>query len=388
MEKKEISILKSGIEVPPVVQKKADAAFAAIQKERTEAMENKEREQRTKKERGKIRRLVKPLIAVAACAALIAGAGSGLESVLEHTPFSGNFSAGLFADRTAEQNGGSMNENGGIAGVSDENEVLSETQNGEAVRSGESGQNGESTADDGTGKTEETQERRTSRNWFTLTACAKELEPGKPVPLTDMGNSGRSWVLGGSGDEGRASYCIATDFLCQGENIEQVSYSISRGAFQIVQPIDPAGQIVVEGQLFDGSLNVGQIGSAWDEETGLEIIPSKTALYQSFTLDYDRQSSDAVWINICNELWNSEEIVALIWGDGGEATPLEKKSEGINRMLDSVVITCTAHYADGTSQSVEIEVSSSVMTYGEAGADGNGEIPADTEGVFITFEVK
>lgn len=369
MEKREISILKNEVEVPPVVQKKADAAFAEIQKERTEAMKKKDSEQRMKKEQGKLRRLAKPLIAAAACAALIAGAGSGwgsgIGSLLGKMPFGDNFSGGEFAGRTADENGVGKNENGG-------NTV----------------QNGSTAADDGTGKTAETQAAQTSRNWFTLTACAKELEPGKPVPLTDMGASGRTWALGGSEDEGTVNYCIATDFLCRGENIKQVSYSISRGAFQIEQPVDPAEQIVVDGQLFDGELNTGSIGGVYYDDTGLPAVPCETALYRSFTLDYDRQASDMVWINICDEIPDGEEILELIWGNGADATSLEERCEGINRMLDGVVITCTVHYEDGSSQSVEIEVSSRVMTYQEAGEDGGGEIPPDTREVFITFEVR
>lgn len=341
MEKKEIRILKSDIEVPAVVQRKADVAFAQIKKERAEAMKNTNRKQQEINGQGKIRRLVKPMIAVAACAALLAGVGIG------------NY---------WKNNGGTF-PGGNLAA-------------------------GNPTAETGPENTVAQENAQAAGNWFTLTACAKELEPGKPVPLTDMGDSGRSWALGGSWDRGSVDYCIATDFLCQGENIERVSYSISRGAFQIVEPTDPAEQIVVDGQLFDGELNTGSIGGGYDELTGQPVIPCETALYQSFTLDYDRQSSDTVWINICNECPDSGEILNLLWGDGGEAKALEEMSEGINRLLDGTVITCTAHYADGTSQSVEIAVSSSVMTYGEAGATAAGEIPQDTEGVFITFEAK
>lgn len=344
MEKKEISILKSGIEVPPVVQKKADAAFAAIQKERTETMENKDKKQQRKKKQGKTIKLIKPVIAVAACAALFVGAGR-------------------------YWGGGSLPGQNAVVGEADGETMTPQNENGEAA---------------------DQESAQAIRNWFTLTACAKELEPGIPVPmpLMGVGNSGRSWALSGSADEGTVDYSIATDFLCQGENIERVSYSISKGAFQVIQPADPAEQIVVEGQLFDGELNTASIGGAYDESSGLLENSWEMALYQSYTLDYDRQSAEQVWINICNECYDSWDIQALIWGEGGAAKTLEEMSEGINRMLDGVVITCTAYYADGTSQSVEIEVGSSVMTYGEAGEDADSGIPQDEEGVFITFEVK
>lgn len=326
MEKKEIRDLMNDIEVPALVQKKADAAFAKIKKERAEAMKNNKEEQ--KKEFSGIRKFVKPMIAAAACAVLAAGVGAGSRMVKNP-----------------------------VLEIKDGSDEVSE------------------------------QDREVQKSMFTMTAYAKELEPEKPVPVTgaEVSTSKRSWALGGSEDEGSVTYCIGTAFLCQGEGIERVSYQISRGAFQIVQPIDPDERIIVDGQPFEGELNVGSIGGRYDET--VEVPPElwETALYQSFTLDYDRQSDEDTWINICNEIPDSRDILDLIWGDGHS---LEDKNEGINRMLDGTVITCTAYYADGTTQSVNIEVGSRVMTYEEAGEAYEEEIPPDTKEVFLTFEVK
>lgn len=327
MERKEIRILKDDIEVPAVVLEKADAAFAQIKKERAGAMKNKN-------EKNKVRKFVKPVIAAAACALLFAGIGVG-------------------------------NHFGNHA-----EEPAAESENGQE----------EMLAADETMQTQE--------NWFTMTAYAKELEPGKPVPLTNMGNSGRSYVLGGS-DNGNVNYCISTEFLCQGDNIERVSYSINRGAFQIVQPADVNDRIIVDGQPFPGELNTGSIGGGWDEAIEEPQDIYESALYQSFTLDYDVQSAAHTWINICNECPDSGAIKNLIWGEGGEGKTLEEMSDGINRLLADTVITCTAYYTDGTSQSVDIAVGSKVMTYEEAGEPaGEDEIPQDTKAVFIIFEVK
>lgn len=325
MEKKEIEILRSDIEVPEVVLEKADAAFARIRKERAKEMENKERGK-------KIRRYVRPAVAAAACALLFAGIGTA-----GHMGKSGE---GIVAGTKA---------------------VPEETQ-----------------APEGTVQAPE--------NWFTMTAYAKELQPGEPVPLAGVGDSGRTYVLGGDEADGSVNYCIGTDFLCQGENIERISYSINRGAFQIVQPVDRDGSIIVDGQAFLGELNTGMIGGSYEEGADEGTESYECALYQSFSLDYEAQSLDGTWINICNECPDSGELIDLIWGEG---KTLEEVSEGINRMLDDTVITCTVYYADGTSQSVDIAVSSRVMTYEEAGEPaGAGEIPQDAENVFIMFEVK
>lgn len=329
MENKEIRIFTSDIEVPAVVQKKADAAFAQIKKERAEAMKTK-RDEKIKPEQGKMTKYIKPIIAAAACVALITGVG-----VSNHVG-------------------------------KDYNDLVAE----------DDGRNNDKSALDGL----------VQGNMFTMTAYAQELEPGKPVPLTtSMGSSGRSSVF--CGDEyGNVSYCINTELLCQGENIEWISYSINHGAFQIIQPIDSDDRIIVDGQIYNGELNTGSIGGGYDE--ALEEHPElyETTLYQSFTLDYDKQSAGDTWINICDECPDKREILDLMWGEGAT---LEEQNDGTNKLLDNAVITCTAYYTDGTSQSVDIEVKSRIMTYEEAGEpSGVDEIPGDTKAVFITFEVK
>lgn len=329
MENKEVCIFTSDIEVPETVQRKADAAFAQIKKERMDAMKNQERDSSTKKRKNKIINFLKPVIAAAACAVLITGVGVN------------NHVRKNYADPKQAENG-----------VGDERIAADEAAWG---------------------------------NMFVMTAYAQELEPGKPVPMIESdSNSGRSSVFGGD-EEGNVSYCINTEFLCQGENIERVGYSINRGAFQVIQPINADERIIVDGQPFEGELNTGSIGGGWDEALDVQPQRYETALYQSFIVDYGRQSAENTWINICNEISDGWEIVDLMWGENG----LEKENEGINKLLDHTVITCTAYYADGTSQSVDIEVKSRVMTYEEAGVPSSeDEIPQDTKGTFITYEVK
>lgn len=74
--------------------------------------------------------------------------------------------------------------------------------------------------------------------------------------------------------------------------------------------------------------------------------------------DYERQSDEYTWINICNACPYDEEILNLIWGERADATD---ESNGINKLLAHTVITCTVHYADGTEQSADIQVGSQVM---------------------------
>lgn len=231
-------------------------------------------------------------------------------------------------------------------------------------------------------------------NMFTLQVRAAELEEGQPVPLVDNaqpsgndsqinGRQAESWVMGGT-DEGDLDYCINLPLSCTGNNIEKVTYSINQGAFQIVQP--EGESIIIDGQLHQGDINannVGMIGGDFNEETGLASYTYETVFYQSFTLDYRKQTDEYTWINICNHLSGKAELQHMIWGEGDN---LEEMNRGIQEMLGNTVITCTVQYQDGTTQSADILVSSRIMTCAEAGAEVKED--PDREELFITFELQ
>ena len=198
-----------------------------------------------------------------------------------------------------------------------------------------------------------------------------------------------SWVLGADEQSGILDYCIGMpDLLCEGEQIESVTYSINHGAFQIVQP-EQEESIVIDGQLYEGGLNTGSIGGDYDEERGGEPSrPFEVVLYQSFTLDYARQSDEFTWINFCNVRQESGDIIPLFWG---EEISAETYQSGMQKMLDDTVITCTVHYADHTSQSADIKVGAQIMTRREAGdvqEEGMDPEYLEEETVAVTFEMQ
>lgn len=231
-------------------------------------------------------------------------------------------------------------------------------------------------------------------NMFTLQVSAAELEKGEPVPLVDNvqrsengsqinGKQAKSWVMGGT-EEGNIDFCIGLPLSCTGNNIEKVTYRVNQGAFQIVQP--EGESIIIDGQPYTGEINaenVGQLGGDYDEETGLSSHTYETVFYQSFTLDYRKQSDEYTWINFCNILSGNEGILNLIWGEGKS---LEEMNRGMQEMLDNTVITCTVEYTDGTTQSADILVSSRIMTCAEAGVEAKED--PDREDIFITFELQ
>lgn len=230
---------------------------------------------------------------------------------------------------------------------------------------------------------------------FTLQVKAADSEDGKtiplaegnPIPVTMKDNKTGSWMFGADDVEGSVvNYCInIPQIVCEGGQIDSITYSINNGAFQIVQP-ENGESLITDGQLYEGELNTGSIGGDYNEEReGLPSEPFETLFYQSFTLDYDRQSDEHTWINICNERPDSKEIVQLIWNEEGSE---EKYSSGVQKMLDNTVITCTVNYQDGTSQSVDIKVDSHIMTRREAGQPLDEGIDPEEKMTVITFELQ
>ncbi len=126
--------------------------------------------------------------------------------------------------------------------------------------------------------------------------------------------------------------------------------------------------------------NDGGLLSALDKMFTLHV--KAAVLYKSFTLDYNRQSDEYTWINICNARPDSMDIFDLLWGDGKS---MEDMNNGMQKMLDNTVITCTVQYTDQTSQSVNIKVNTKIMSCAEAGEESKYE---DEKSVYITFELQ
>lgn len=290
MGKKERIMLSGEIEIPETVQKKADFAFSQIKNERVKNMEqniSNNQDSQKKAERGK--KVWRTCAAVAACAALVVAAGN------------------WYAGQPVE---------------------LSEIA-----------------AQDGEEHTE------TIPKLFMLTAKAAEagerieMTKGKPVAIAT--EAARSWVLGGN-EDGTWTYCINLPFQCEGENIDSVSYSINRGAFQVVEL--EGTSIIASGKEAAELVDGGQIGGGYDEAKD-EAIPTTINYYTEYTLDYDRQESDATWINMVRDDIKFSDL-DLLWRENKSDEDVEKV---FDEMFGDVMITCTVHFTDGTTETIEIE---------------------------------
>ena len=315
MGKKERIMFNGEIEIPETVQKKADLAFSQIKNERVKNMEqniSNNQDSQKKAKRGKTVR--RTCAAVAACAALVVAVGS------------------WYAGQPVDQK-----------------EIA--TQSGDEYT-------------------------ETIPKLFMLTAKAAEtgerieMTKGKPVAIATEAAS--SWVLGGN-EDGTWTYCINLPFLCEGENIDSVSYSINRGAFQVVELGETS--IIASGKEAAEPVNGGQIGGGYDEAKD-EAIPTTINYYTEYTLDYDRQESDATWINMVRDDIKFSDL-DLLWRENKSDEDVEQV---FDEMFGDVMITCTLHFTDGTSEQIEIEPGAIVTTVMK-----NGDEYRD---VILTFERK
>lgn len=343
------------VDIPEIVQDKAEEAFSTIITERKSTMKKWNR------------KVTKIMAAAAACAVIAVTA-----NVIAVRSGRGNI-----GDQEITEN----NLNGPGIEIADSSSGVSDIS---AQETAEGKDAGELSAFDKMFtlyvKAAEADEQQSGEDQ-TEDEQSKQLSVGKPIPLLSA-DKANSWVLGGDDEHGNVvDYCISMPFTCVGDHIEKVTYSINNGAFQIVQPENET--IIVDGQLYEGELNTGMIGGDYNEENGgLPSRPFETVLYRSFTLDYSRQSDVYTWINICNNRSVSEDIFDALWGDGKS---LEDMNQGMQQMLDNTVITCTVEYSDHTSQAVDIRVGSKIMSCAEAGEEPKYE---GEQSVYVTFELQ
>ena len=294
MSKKVSEILNSDIQVPKIVQKKADVAFSQIQSERESNMSKKNL------------KVTKLFAAMAACAALI-----------------------IIASTT--------------------NNYLNRPQ-----------EEKETTVAEHTTTEKE--------NMFTMKVMAAQAEVTAQKPVAIAQNNRISHSISGDSDTNTASYRIDMPLYCEGENIESVTYSINKGYFEISENITDDFQSVVEsGEPLDENSN-GYINPIYNDN---EEIVAQQALkdYTEYTVSYDDQQKEGVYVTFCNDEIPFPDFGSMI----DKRTKTEEEiSEAYQKLVDGVVITCTANYKDGTKKGVKINVGAAALTYEEIGMNVDG----------------
>lgn len=321
MSKKVSEILNSDIQVPEIVQKKADVAFSQIQSERETNMSKKNL------------KVTKLFVAMASCAAFIIVAST----------------TNNYLNRPQEEKETTVAEN-------------------------------------------TTTEKE---NLFTMKVMAAQAEVTAQKPVAIAQNNRISHSISGDSDTNTASYRIDMPLYCEGENIESVTYSINKGYFEICENITDDFQSVVEsGEPLDENSNE-YINPIYNDN---EEIVAQQALkdYTEYTVSYDDQQKEGVYVTFCNDEIPFPDFGSMI----DKRTKTEEEiSAAYQKLVDGVVITCTANYKDGTKKGVKINVGAAALTYEEIGMNVDGMTlqvegedkvelqPTDKRAVF-TFELQ
>ena len=294
MSKKVSEILNSDIQVPEIVQEKADVAFSQIQSERENNMSKKNL------------KVTKLFVAMASCAAFIIVAST----------------TNNYLNRPQEEKETTVAEN-------------------------------------------TTTEKE---NLFTMKVMAAQAEVTAQKPVAIAQNNRISHSISGDSDTNTASYRIDMPLYCEGENIESVTYSINKGYFEICENITDDFQSVVEsGEPLDENSNE-YINPIYNDN---EEIVAQQALkdYTEYTVSYDDQQKAGVYVTFCNDEIPFPDFGSMI----DKRTKTEEEiSAAYQKLVDGVVITCTANYKDGTKKGAKINVGAAALTYEEIGMNVDG----------------
>lgn len=190
-------------------------------------------------------------------------------------------------------------------------------------------------------------------------------------------------------NEGRVGFIMEMPLSVKGDNIKNVTYSIENGFFEVVDTGKEDDMIVDAKEYKDAPssfatieeteerkvLTLYSIGEekAADSEAEAEI---NQRTLSSYTVAYDKQTSDNTVINICgNPVLSEKDIAAL-----NASSDPQKTADMYDKIFGNTIIICTVTFTDGTTQEQEIGIGGAVMTYEEMGeqTDQPVESPEDT----------
>lgn len=220
-------------------------------------------------------------------------------------------------------------------------------------------------------------------NSFMLTVNAAELKEGKAV-LADASACGFSVS---EDDNNHDRYSIDFPVKYEGDNIDSVTYSISKGRFELFKSEENDSPVSLE---TNGNLYFSISGES--EKITNSDYAQEHASYQKtkeFTVSYDDQKDSNRNIYITGDSKHltkqeSKEVKKAIYGD----VSLEGEKAAFDKLLGNLIITSTVKFKDGTTETQNIKVGTKVIDYSEATMD---EAPPEKDKpgkyLFFTFEL-
>ena len=195
------------------------------------------------------------------------------------------------------------------------------------------------------------------------------MEKGKPVITTGVGGGGNGGQKSADSDE--YTYRSVFSFRCEGDHIEKITYSVNKGFLQICEPKNQ-DSIAIEAEQAP-YVDYGKSIHTDEEESQYWWDDLDNQIYYSYTVAYDKQTAPYTDFSVCGEKKMEDLDVEglyktyfpdLTWE---EFRISDRHVDAMTQLLGDVVITCTVHFDDGTSESADIKVVPKVMTLKEAG---------------------
>ena len=225
-------------------------------------------------------------------------------------------------------------------------------------------------------------------------AEVKELKKGESqAAIYSGGTTGEAWS--GSDQNKEIGYMIDLPLICEGEDMDTITYSVNKGCFRVLQPKNKP--YVIKGEECG---EPKQVSSGVD----IEIVPEgadqmEAKYYKSFTISAKDQDRKDVEVAICDEKKLSKELYKRLWDNNTAGmTDEEIMAEAAvkNEVLDSPQVTCKITYQGDSGQKTEaakVAVHLEAMTYKEAAGSCHDkslkkelEQLKDTMGIFTAFE--
>ena len=225
-------------------------------------------------------------------------------------------------------------------------------------------------------------------------AEVKELKKGETqAVIYSGGTTGEAWS--GSNDNNEISYMIDLPLVCEGKNMDTITYSVNKGCFRILQPKNKP--YVIKGEECE---KPKQVSSGVEIEIEPDAADEKEAkYYKSFTISAKDQNRKDVEVAICDEKKLSRELYKQLWENNSAGTTDEEiiaEADVKNEVLDSPQVTCKINYQGNAQQKTEtakVAVHLEAMTYKEAADKSSDkalkkelEQMKDQMGIFVAFE--
>lgn len=236
-----------------------------------------------------------------------------------------------------------------------------------------------------------TKEAQNTESGFVVKVKAaetKELKQGeKQLIVYPSDCQGESWA--GNDKDKVVSYAVETPLVCEGKNMDTITYSVDKGFFRIVTPKKMS--YVIDGEEYKPSDRFIENFNTTGNQPGMT-----EKYYKSYTVSAKDQNRKGVSVEICDTKKVSDELYDNLWTEDINTGEKEMavEAETKNKIMNDPQITCKVNYKEDStekSESIKVVVKHEVMSYKAAtdiypSLSEKFNILDDVKRVFVTFE--